>query len=81
LKRIDAGLREGQGANRLFIEISWTSRNAPEIATPGALKKPGGAWLGRFIPVSVAVVGMMQFFDVPYYTVAWRHLHSRGSAN
>lgn len=65
LKLIDAGLREDEEANRLFLEI-LTSERDPAL-TLRRMNEAGV--LGRFIPDFGKVVAMMQFNMYHHYTV------------
>jgi [protein-PII] uridylyltransferase len=74
LRLIDAGLRENEEANRLFLSI-LTSRNAPETV----LRRMNEAGvLGRFIPDFGKVVAMMQFNMYHHFTVDEHLLRSIG---
>jgi [protein-PII] uridylyltransferase len=65
LKLIDAGLRDNEEANRLFLEI-LTSHNDPETV----LRRMNEAGvLGRFVPAFGKIVAMMQFNMYHHYTV------------
>ncbi|HEU5019305.1 MAG TPA: [protein-PII] uridylyltransferase [Pseudolabrys sp.] len=65
LKLIDAGLRENEEANRLFLDIV-TSKNDPETV----LRRMNEAGvLGRFVPAFGKIVAMMQFNMYHHYTV------------
>jgi [protein-PII] uridylyltransferase len=65
LKLIDAGLRDDEEANRLFIEI-LTSRNQPEVILR-TMNEAGV--LGRFIPDFGKIVALVQFNMYHHYTV------------
>jgi len=65
LKLIDAGLREDEEANKLFLDI-LTSKNDPETV----LRRMNEAGvLGKFVPAFGKIVAMMQFNMYHHYTV------------
>ena len=65
LRLINAGLRENEEANRLFLSI-LTSRRSPALI----LRRMNEAGvLGRFIPDFGKIVSMMQFNMYHHYTV------------
>ncbi len=65
LKLVDAGLRENEEANKLFLDI-LTSKNDPETV----LRRMNEAGvLGKFVPAFGKIVAMMQFNMYHHYTV------------
>jgi [protein-PII] uridylyltransferase len=74
LSLVDASLRENKEANRLFLEILSSRKNA-EVA----LRRMNEAGvLGRFIPDFGKVVAMMQFNMYHHYTVDEHLIRSVG---
>jgi len=72
---IDGRLRENREANRLFLEILSSRKNAE--VTLRAMNETGA--LGRFIPDFGRVVAMMQFSMYHHYTVDEHLLRSIGN--
>ncbi|HET7717003.1 MAG TPA: [protein-PII] uridylyltransferase, partial [Bauldia sp.] len=72
---IDAGLREDPEANRLFLEILSSRKNAELVLR--AMNETGV--LGRFIPDFGKVVAMMQFSMYHHYTVDEHLIRSIGN--
>jgi len=62
---IDAGLRDNEEANRLFLEI-LTSKNDPETVLR---RMNESGVLGKFVPAFGKIVSMMQFNMYHHYTV------------
>src|SRR5690606_33140876 len=75
LSLIDARLRDDPEANRLFLEILSSRKNAE--VTLRAMNETG--ILGRFIPEFGRVVAMMQFSMYHHYTVDEHLIRSIGN--